>query len=377
MCQQIGKGQQGEDERPGENWDLDQHGARRAPGYHLTARAQAQSGEGKGSWTLELDSKTRTRWISATLARTNDTESTDFGVAAVGRVDHCHRCGGMGHIAAKGKKTKCPVRKESREGGGEGRGEGRRGGEPTARVSKEEGKGHPFADAVGSADMMLRGVGRFKILPCRSFRQERCGCALFVVRWWRAWQTVVRTRQKANKNFVQTPPGLKDDTGFDKCSETVNVGGLEMLMPEKIIGRVGTTERRRYTFMQIGGFFPGSLNKNRFIHRLFIHTASSKNSFIPNRFHPLTVLSKIGFIKKRFCPTFLANRTALPRTAFPRTPPPSRPPPLDPPLPDPPPWTSLSTRPPLPWTAKNFACFSHLPRHVRFFSLSEGLLVDL
>ena len=55
---------------------------------------------------------------------------------------------------------------------------------------------------------------------------------------------VVRKRGKAsNKNFMQTPPGLKDDNGFDKLSETFDVGGPEVLMPGKATGRGGTTER--------------------------------------------------------------------------------------------------------------------------------------
>ena len=41
------------------------------------------------------------------------------------------------------------------------------------------------------------------------------------------------------------PPGLKINNIFDELSEMVDIGGLEVLMPEKVIGRVGTTERLR------------------------------------------------------------------------------------------------------------------------------------
>ena len=41
------------------------------------------------------------------------------------------------------------------------------------------------------------------------------------------------------------PPGLKINNRFDKLSEMVDVGGLEVLMPEKVIGRFGTTKRLR------------------------------------------------------------------------------------------------------------------------------------
>ena len=60
-----------------------------------------------------------------------------------------------------------------------------------------------------------------------------------------AWQTVVRKRQKASKNCMEAQPGLKDDNRFDKLSETYDVGGLEVLMLEKAIGRVGTAEKLR------------------------------------------------------------------------------------------------------------------------------------
>ena len=105
-----------------------------------------------------------------------------------------------------------------------------------------------FADTVGSADMMLRGVGRvtptsfrgnppmlskkiYNYLIGRSDNSGRSVCGLECDAG--AWQTVVRKRRKASKNFMETPPGLKDDNRFDKLSETYDVGGLEVLMPDE------------------------------------------------------------------------------------------------------------------------------------------------
>ena len=97
-------------------------------------------------------------------------------------------------------------------------------------------KGTPVC-GQGSADMMLRGVGRFTptsffgnppMLSKNYYPSDRSGnngvsvCCLECDGGAR--QTVVRSRPKANKNFMQTPPGLKDDTGLDNCSETVDVG---------------------------------------------------------------------------------------------------------------------------------------------------------
>ena len=59
------------------------------------------------------------------------------------------------------------------------------------------------------------------------------------------WQAVVRKRCKATANRKCFPPGLKINNRFDELSEMVDIGGLEVLMPEKVIGRVGTTERLR------------------------------------------------------------------------------------------------------------------------------------
>ena len=59
------------------------------------------------------------------------------------------------------------------------------------------------------------------------------------------WQAVVKKRCKATANRICYPPGLKINNRFDELSEMVDIGGLEVLMPEKVIGRVGTTERLR------------------------------------------------------------------------------------------------------------------------------------
>ena len=180
----------------------------------------------------------------------DDTESSDFDVAAVGKGDHCYRCGGMGHIA-----NECPTPKGKGKGkedkvfnakGIKGKGKGANG------KGLDKGKGTPFADTEGSADMMLRGVGRFTPTSFRENynylvdRSDNSGISVCGLECDAgAWQTVVRRRQKASKNFMEAPPGLKDDNSFDKLSETYDVGGLEVLMPEKAIGRVGTAEKLR------------------------------------------------------------------------------------------------------------------------------------
>ena len=125
MGQQIGKGLQGEDERHGEKWDLDQHGARRAPGYHLTARGQAQRVQAgvKEKMVGLVDAPARLKDPNATDigyageddGRWDDTASTGFDVAAIGRPDHCYRCGGMGRIAHE-----CPTAKGKGKGSAKG-----------------------------------------------------------------------------------------------------------------------------------------------------------------------------------------------------------------------------------------------------------------
>ena len=49
-------------------------------------------------------------------------------------------------------------------------------------------------------------------------------------------QAVVRKRCKATANRMCYPPGLKINNRFDELSEMVDIGGLEVLMPEKVIG---------------------------------------------------------------------------------------------------------------------------------------------
>ena len=58
-------------------------------------------------------------------------------------------------------------------------------------------------------------------------------------------QRDTRKRFKTTANRMCFPPGLKITNRFDELSEMVDIGGLEVLMPEKVIGRVGTTERLR------------------------------------------------------------------------------------------------------------------------------------
>ena len=79
----------------------------------------------------------------------DDTKSSDFDVAAVGKGDHCYRCGGMGHIAHE-----CPTPKGNCKGkedkafnakGIKGKGKGANG----KGLDKGKGKGTPFCGHCG------------------------------------------------------------------------------------------------------------------------------------------------------------------------------------------------------------------------------------
>ena len=76
-----------------------------------------------------------------------ETELGDFDVGAVGRSDHCYRCGGMGHIA-----NECPTPK--------GKGKRKEDRSFNAKGTKGLDKGQWCALTVGSVAMTLRDVGR-------------------------------------------------------------------------------------------------------------------------------------------------------------------------------------------------------------------------
>ena len=60
------------------------------------------------------------------------------------------------------------------------------------------------------------------------------------------WQAVARKRHKVKSKHVYFPFGLTNNNRFDNFSEMVDVGGLEVLKPEEVLGRVGMTERLRF-----------------------------------------------------------------------------------------------------------------------------------
>ena len=185
--------------------------------------------------------------------RWDDAESSDVDVAAIGKGDHCYRCGGVGHIA-----NECPTPK--------GKGKGKEDKGFNSKGSKGKGKsssGKGFEKGKGKGMTLCGHCGKrghdtsrcwtlhpdqlpWKSANYHGDRSDSNGMSVCSLeRDTGRWQAVVRKRCEATANRMCFPPGLKINNRFDELSEMVDIGGLEVLMPEKVIGRVGTTERLR------------------------------------------------------------------------------------------------------------------------------------
>ena len=226
-----------------------------------------------------------------------DDAGEEQDVGAIARGDHCYRCGGMGHIAndcstPKGKGKGREDRAMAAKGGGaKGKGTWEKGqskGKGIGGKGQDKGKGkgnvvcsycgkrghdssrcwtlHPEQlpwkttnavafegdcwDYSGGVEMSICGVEREN--------RERGG-----------WTTVVGKGDHGKKEVCRCPmaaqPGLAignrfealvekekaDDTSLldyvnvDMAGKARDLGGLEVVVPEKSIGRVGSTERLR------------------------------------------------------------------------------------------------------------------------------------
>ena len=60
-----------------------------------------------------------------------------------------------------------------------------------------------------------------------------------------SWETVTQKSQKTKRSVLPSPPGLHVNNRFEGLSESWDVGGLEVLIPETAIANVGTTGRLR------------------------------------------------------------------------------------------------------------------------------------
>ena len=193
--------------------------------------------------------------------RTWETELGDFDAGAVGRSDHCYRCGGMGRIA-----NECPTPK------GKGKGKVDRNfyakgtkGHEKGKGKSAGGKGHDKGKGKGSMVCAHCGKRGHDTSRCWTLHPEQLpwkstnvveenyyhqcdhadnnGMSVWSVDYdFVPWVTVT-PRCCSKRNVFPTPPGLKVNNRFDVFSETWDVGGLEVLIPEKAIAGVGKAER--------------------------------------------------------------------------------------------------------------------------------------
>ena len=179
-------------------------------------------------------------------------------MAAIGKGDHCYRCGGVGHIA-----NECPTPKGKGKGkedkGFNSKGSKGKGKTSSGKVlEKGQGKGMTVCGHCGKRghDTSRWWTLHPDQLPWKSAkvveenyhyhgdRSNSIGMSVCSLeRDTVTWQAVVRKRCKATANCMCFPPGLKINNRFDELSEMVDIGGLVVLVPEKVIGRVGTTDR--------------------------------------------------------------------------------------------------------------------------------------
>ena len=60
-----------------------------------------------------------------------------------------------------------------------------------------------------------------------------------------SWETLTQS-QKTKRSVLPSPPGLQVSNRFEGLSESWDVGGLEVLIPETAIAGVGTAGRLRW-----------------------------------------------------------------------------------------------------------------------------------
>ena len=193
-----------------------------------------------------------------------ETEPCDFEVGVIGRSDNCYRCGGMGHIAAecpnpKGKGKGKEDRTFSAKGiKGQEKGKGKAAG--GKGHDKGKGKGSMFCPHCGKRghDASRCWTLHPEQLPWKSanaveenyYHQydhvENNGMSVCSVECdGGSWETVTQRNQKTKRSVLPSPPGLQVSNRFEGLSESWDVGGLEVLIPETAIAGVGTTGRLR------------------------------------------------------------------------------------------------------------------------------------